>query len=151
MQAYTSGEEGPSLKNHMTNVLAVAIPSGVLYFWALGVVLLFAIAYVVVRWVRWAGIDELLPEPRWRTRTALFGFAVSTIALLLIVGIWIHAAITGGFPLCHPVRLFLLRVWFWVALTGLAGGLIGKGQLRIPALLCSAFCFLVWLSEAMLA
>jgi len=128
---------------------ATLLSPGFLSFLCFGAVILSAAGFAVLRWFLWAGCLEKTVLPRWRGALALTGFVVATFSLLAAVALWFHALFTGGFPFYHPVLLFWLRVGFWAAVIGLTFGIAGKGQLRVPAILCSLVAFGVWLSEAM--
>jgi hypothetical protein len=133
----------------MNPIAALAVRVGFIGFLCFGLLILGVATFAVFRWLRWSRNDNKAVEPQWRGTLALFGFAVSTLSLFAAVGLWIHALFTGGFPFYHPVLLFVLRIGFWAAVLGLLSGLIGKGQLRFPAIVCSVVCFVIWLSEAM--
>jgi hypothetical protein len=133
----------------MNPTAALAVPVGFITFLCFGLLILGVGTFAVFRWWRWSRSNNRAVEPQWRGTLALFGFAVSTLSLFAAAGLWIHALFTGGFPLHHPALLFVLRIGFWAALLGLLSGLIGKGQLRFPAIVCSIVCFAIWLFEAM--
>jgi hypothetical protein len=133
----------------MDLISATAVPVRFLSFLCFGLVMLSATAFAGVRWSQWNRNANKVVEPRWRGALTLVGFVVSTLSLLAALGLWIHALFTGGFPLYHPILLTFLRVGFWGAVIGLLAGLVGKGQLRLPTIVCSIISFVVWLSEAM--
>jgi hypothetical protein len=133
----------------MNLIPATAVPVRFLSFLCFGLVMLSATAFAGVRWSQWSRNANKVVEPPWRGALTLIGFAVSTLSLLAALGLWIHALFTGGFPFYHPILLTFLRVGFWTAVMGLLSGLVGKGQLRLPTIVCSIVCFVVWLSEAM--
>jgi hypothetical protein len=137
------------MKAPINTIPAIVLPVGFLSFLCFGLVMISTAIFVSVRWLRWKRSQESAVVPRWRGALALAGFSLATLSLLAAVALWFHAMFTGGFPFYHPVLLFWLRVGFWTAMMGLAFGLIGKGQLRLPTIICSIVCFLVWLSEAM--
>ena len=128
---------------------AIVLPVGFLSFLCFGLLIVGVAVFAVMRWSRWARNHVNTVVPKWRGALAFAGFLLATLSLLAAVGLWFHALFTGGFPFYHPVLLFWLRVGFWAAVMGFALGLLGKGQLRTPAIVCSIVCFVIWLSEAM--
>jgi hypothetical protein len=133
----------------MNPIAAMAVPAGLIPFLCFGLLILGVATFAVFRWLQWSRNNRKAVEPQWRGESARFGFAVSTLSLFGAVGLWIHALFTGGFPYYHPVLLLILRIGLWAALVGFVSGLMGKGQLRFPAIVCSVVCFAIWLSEAM--
>ena len=75
---------------------------------------------------------------------ATLGFAVSTVSLLVIVILGMHALFTGGFPYYSPPLMLAFRVGFLTALSGLLAGLIGRGPLERPTIVSSLICLLIW-------
>ncbi|MBZ5571876.1 MAG: hypothetical protein LAO09_08360 [Acidobacteriia bacterium] len=103
--------------------------------------------YVVRAWARWFRSETKLSDPRWRSGAAAFGFAASTVSLLIVIAVAVHAFITGGLPYYHPIFLLAFRVGLLTALCGVGAATIGKGQLETPAVVSSLLCLLVWIIE----
>jgi hypothetical protein len=60
----------------------------------------------------------------------------------------VHAQITGGFPFYHPVLLASIRFGLLASLASIFFGALGKGLVRVPAILAAAVMLLVWFGEA---
>ena len=72
---------------------------------------LIALCFYVVRtWIRWFRSKVKLAESRWRSGTAVSGFALTTASLLVIVALALHALITGWLPYYDPVLLRVMRI-----------------------------------------
>jgi hypothetical protein len=104
--------------------------------------------YVTRVWVRWFHADVKLSPPRWRSGIATVGFGASTLSLMLIVALAVHALITGGFPYYSPPLMMAFRIGLRSALCGVVAALIGKGQLEVPTIVSSLLCLLIWFVEA---
>ncbi len=133
----------------MTLMPTIALPVGFLSSLCFGLLIVSGAGFAAMRWSRWMRNHVNPVVPQWRGALAFAGFLLATLSLLAAIGLWFHALFTGGFPFYHPVLLFWLRIGFWAAVMGFAFGLLGKGQLRKPTIVCSIVCFVVWLSEAM--
>ena len=105
--------------------------------------------YLVWAWVRWARLRAKFPPPRWRRVLAFMAFVLSSGSALWSVVLIIHALITGGFPFYHPVLLATIRLGLLASLASIVLGAIGKGVVRLPAILVAAEMLLVWFGEAM--
>ena len=132
------------LQSLMGDIIA-AILGGVILW---GLLIAFCI-YVVRTWLRWSRSDVKLGPPRWRSGIATAGFGASTASLTLIVGLGVHAVITGGFPYYSPPLMIAFRVGFLTALCGVVAAIIGKGQLEVPTIISSLLCLLIWFVEAL--
>src|SRR5258708_30738382 len=55
-------------------------------------------SYVARTWLRWLRTEVKLPEPRWRSGVTVFGFALTTTSLLVIVVLALPAFITAWLP-----------------------------------------------------
>ena len=105
--------------------------------------------YTVSTWLRWCRAEVRLSPPRWRSGIAVLGFGASTASLTLIVALGVHALITGGFPYYSPPLILAFRLGFLTALCGVVAALIGTGQLKVPTIVSSLLCLLIWFVEAM--
>jgi hypothetical protein len=105
--------------------------------------------YVIRTWKRWFRSDPKLVQPEWRSAITIFGFAASTASLVAIIGLAVHAFITGGLPYYHPVLMFAFRLGFLTALLGMVAALIGTGPLEVPTIVCSVLSLLIWIVEAL--
>ena len=109
---------------------------------------LIALGFYVARtWVRWFRSPVKLVEPRWRSVTTLFGFALTTASFLIIAALAVHAVITGGLPYYDRVLMGAMRVGILTALVGMAAAFIGTGQLENPTIAVSGLCLLIWFVE----
>jgi hypothetical protein len=100
--------------------------------------------YVVRSWYRWARGEVRLSPPLWRSAITTLGFVASTVSLIVIVTLGIHALLTGGFPYYSRPLLLSFRVGFLTALCGMLAGLIGTGPLERPTILSSLICLMIW-------
>jgi hypothetical protein len=103
------------------------------------------VAWNLVRWLR-PGEKKL---QTWRTATIAAGLCFATISSVLSEFLYIHAVITGGYPLFDPVELFCLRAGALAALLGLTAALVGKGKLRLSIAVISILNILLWYVDAM--
>jgi hypothetical protein len=111
--------------------------------------LLFAFCvYIGKTWLRWSRAEVKFSPPRWRSGIATIGFGASTASLTLIVALGVHALITGGFPYYSPPLMLAFSVGFLTALCGVLTALIGTGQLKVPTIVSSLICLLIWFVEA---
>ena len=78
---------------------------------------------------------------------AVLGFALTSVSLLLINALTVHAFITGGLPYSHPILLFASRLGFLSALFGMLVAFVGTGQLENPTIAASGLCLLIWVVE----
>jgi hypothetical protein len=104
--------------------------------------------YLVWAWVRWARLTARFPPPRWRSLLAFIAFLLSSGSALWSIVLIVHARITGGFPFYHPVLLASIRFGLLASLASMVLGALGKGIVRVPAILGAAVMLLVWLGEA---
>jgi hypothetical protein len=104
--------------------------------------------YVARTWLRWSKSGTKWPDPQWRSIVATLGFVASSSSLLLIVGLAVHAIITGGFPYYSAPLMFAFRIGFLTSFAGIIGAVLGKGPLEIPTIISSLLCLLIWLMEA---
>jgi hypothetical protein len=114
---------------------------------AFAVALIALSGYVARSWVVWFRQPKA-PKSNWRSLLLLAGMAAASVSLMLVVGLFINALVTGGFPFYHPILIRVLRIGSLTAICGLGGALAGKGKQRISTAACSIFCLLVWLTEA---
>ena len=77
----------------------------------------------------------------------MFGFALATVSLLLIVALAVHAVITGGLPYYHPILLRAMGIGILTALAGMMAAFIGTGQIENPTIAVSGLCLLIWFVE----
>jgi Co/Zn/Cd efflux system component len=103
--------------------------------------------YVARTWVRWLRSKVKLTEPRWRSGTTVFGFALTIVSLLLIVALAVHSLITGGLSYYHPTLMRAMRIGVLTALAGMVAAFIGTGQLENPAIAVSGLGLLIWFVE----
>jgi hypothetical protein len=109
---------------------------------------LIAVCFYVARtWVRWFRSKVRLAEPRWRSGVTVFGFALTTASLLIIVALAVHAVITGGLPYYHPILMRAMGIGILTALAGMVAAFIGTGQLENPTIAVSGLCLLIWFVE----
>jgi hypothetical protein len=104
--------------------------------------------YVVRTWLRWFRAEGKLSPPRWRSGITTIGFGASTACLTVIVTLGVHAFVTGGLPYYSPPLMMAFRVGFLTALCGVLAALLGKGQLKVPTIISSLLCLLIWFVEA---
>jgi hypothetical protein len=104
-------------------------------------------AYVTWEWVRWFGPGEKV-TPKWRGATAVAGLCFATFSTVLSVFLFVHAILTGGYPLYHPVELFCIRFGFLAGLIGLAASIMGKGKRRLHVAAISTINLLLWFMDA---
>jgi len=105
--------------------------------------LLALCVYIVKTWLRWFRSDVRFVDPRWRSRTTVFGFATSNISVAIIIALMIHDAIGSGFQPYHPILMRALLVVVATAVLAIVAALIGKGPLGFPTAVCSVFCLLI--------
>jgi hypothetical protein len=119
-----------------------------LYFRPLDL-LLFVLfwAYVSWTWLKWLRTDQK-DTPKWRAVAASAGLFCATVSTALGAFLFIHAAITGGYPFYHSVELFCIRVGGLTALLGIAAAITGKGKARLPVAVISTLNLLLWFVDA---
>jgi len=104
--------------------------------------------YLAWSWFRW-----LRPREKglrtWRSVALATGLCFATISSLLQAFLYIHAVITGGYPLFDPIDLFCLRVGALAALLGLAAALVGNGRLRVFVAVIATLNLFLWFVDAM--
>jgi hypothetical protein len=103
--------------------------------------------YAGKTWLRWFRSNVRLTEPRWRSGVTVFGFTLTTVSLLIIVALALHAVITGGLPYYHPILMRAMGIGISTALAGMVAAFIGSGQLENPTIAVSGFCLLIWFVE----
>jgi hypothetical protein len=106
--------------------------------------------YVAATWMRWFRNRTKPTESRWsrwRRAITVLGFAVTSVSLLLINTLAVHASITGGLPYYHPILLLAFRVGFLSALLGMLAAFVGTGQLENPTIAVSGLSLLIWFVE----
>lgn len=118
---------------------------GVLVFYVL---LPASYVYLAWTWIRWAQLIAKFPPPKWRSLLAFLAFALSSASALWSIVLIIHAQLTGGFPFYHPVLLASIRFGLLASLGATVFGVLGKGLVRVPAILGAAVMLLVWFGEA---
>jgi hypothetical protein len=104
--------------------------------------------YLVWTWVRWARLTAKFPPPRWRSLLAFTAFLLSSTSALWSIVLMVHARITGGFPFYHPVLLASIQFGLLASLASMVLGALGKGLVRMPAILAAVVMLLVWFGEA---
>lgn len=67
----------------------------------------------------------------------------------MIIGLAIHAVITGGLPYYSPPLLAAFLLGFLTALAGVLGAVLGKGPLELPTIISSILCLGIWFLEAL--
>jgi hypothetical protein len=72
-----------------------------------------------------------------------------TVSTVLSAFLLIHAVITGGYSLCHPVESFCIGVGSLTALLGIAAALVGEGNVRLFVAVISTLNLLLWFMDAM--
>jgi hypothetical protein len=93
--------------------------------------------YVAIAWRRWVRRDAKFSNAKWRSGITTLGFGASTVSLVVIVALAVHALITGGLPHYHPVLLFAIGLGLLSALCGIVAAIVGAGQLEVPTIACS--------------
>ena len=117
--------------------------------WLLGALFFLPLCFYVVRtWVRWFRSGIKLVEPKWRSTIALTGFAASTLSLAMIIGLIVYEGVGTWLPPDHPMIMLTLRTIFVSALYGIVAALAGTGPLGFPTAVCSVFCILCFLLQA---
>jgi predicted membrane protein len=101
--------------------------------------------YLVRTWVRWFRGDTRFPEPRWRSGVTVFGFAASTMSVLIVLAVMLYGLISSGLQPQGSTSAHAILTVAVTALIGLISAFIGKGPLGIPAAVCSGSCLLALL------
>lgn len=104
-------------------------------------------AYVVWTWIRQLRADRG-NAPKWRAVVAFFGLFCATASTVLSAFLFIHAAITGGYPFYHSVELFCIRVGGLTALLGIIAAIAGKGKVDGHVAVISTLNLLLWIMDA---
>lgn len=103
------------------------------------------VAYVVRSWMKWSKAGEDRKDKRGRI--ALVGFAAVNVAVALSAFGFVYSWIVDiGFY--NPVEMFCIGVGLLASLFGLMCSAAGKGLLRLPTGILSAFMGLLFLGAA---
>jgi hypothetical protein len=104
--------------------------------------------YVVWGWVGWLRSSEKV-SPQWRAIIAVAGLCFATVSTVLSIFLYVHAVVTGGYPLFHPIEIFCIRLGSLTAFIGLMSAIVGKGKIRIHVAVISILNLLLWFMDAM--
>ena len=126
----------------MEKVLTIA---AVTIFWVL---LPASYLYLVGAWLWWARLPTRFEPPKWRSLLAFAAFLLSSGSALWSVVLIVHAFITGGFRYYHPVLLASIRFGLLASIASIVLGALGKGAVRVPAIVVAVVMMLVWFGEA---
>jgi hypothetical protein len=55
----------------------------------------------------------------------------------------VYATVSSGLTPYHPISVLAYRAIFATSLLAIAGGIVGKGPLETPTLVCSLLCLMV--------
>ena len=103
--------------------------------------------YVVWAWTLYFRPSDNA-NPRSRA-TIVAGLCCATVSTALDVYLYVHAVLTGGYPLFHPIELFCIRVGGLAAILGLVIALRKWNKLSGHVAIISFLNLLMWFMDAM--
>jgi hypothetical protein len=80
---------------------------------------------------------------RWRSGVTVIGFAACTVSLVTILLLMFYATVRSSLTPYHPILVLADRTIFVTSLLAIVAGIVGRGPLETPTLVCSVLCLLV--------
>lgn len=104
------------------------------------------ITYVVRSWMKWSKAPA--NQADLRGKISFVGFLTANVGVALSAFIFTYSFFVDlGFY--NPVEMFCIGIGLLIALVGLICACAGKGLLRVPTAILSAFIGLLWFGAAM--
>src|SRR6202158_5050541 len=107
-----------------------------------GAFLLALCFYVGRTWFRWFRAEPRLVSPKWRSGVTAIGFSACSVSLVTLLLLVLYASVRSSLTSYHPISVLAYRAIFVTSLLAIVAGIVGKGPLETPTLVCSLLCLL---------